>query len=263
MYLFNSCSTFLEADRREIEVELLPIDDFSFGGHRASLVVRPPTGLEIVRQVNTAQPCLTVCQYKVYTFFGLCGGRVDRIDEQGSVTSSFIEASSHVISIRAHKDRLYMIVYGEPYKVCVYDMAGQCITSWDHAGTPNRFGLLPLLFGNKVSVIRDQLVAFDETNKRVTLYTLNGGDIVRHINCPFLGDSNIAMCEAGCDSVIITDSASSKVFRLNLVSGEIEWESANVPQPIGVVCYGKEFVLVSTRSTMTQVWMLNVRTGRL
>lgn len=235
------------------------MNEFSIGGHRASLPLRSATGLGLVRQVNTGGSCFSVCQYKSYTYVGLRHGAVDRIDERGKVTLSFIKSSSHVISIRAHNDRLYMLVYGQPYKVCVYVLTGQLINSWHHPGGTYYLWISASHLGNKISIIGDQLAAADTVAKRLILYKLNG-DFVKHIDCPLMSDDSVAMCEAGGDSVII--SGSIKVFRINLASEKVEW-STDVAEPHGVVCYGREYVLVATRNNLARVWMLNVKSGRL
>lgn len=60
-----------------------------------------------------------MCQYKGCTYIGLQESGVARIDEQGNVESEFIELDSLVLGLRAHNDRLYMRLRGEPNKLSV------------------------------------------------------------------------------------------------------------------------------------------------
>lgn len=222
--------------------------------------------LQLERQVDLGSACHILCQYKDHTYVALHdGGGIDRIDDQGNVTSQFIKTSGTVVSIRAHNDRLYSLVKDrsaeailglisirEP-KLCVHDMKGQLITAWDHADI-----LFTGLQGNRIGIIEEKIAVMDAENHRITHYMPNG-DIARHISCPQINIDCKAMCEAGGGSVIITDCALSKVFKLSLKSGELEWLSEHVREPLGVICYGEDYVLVT--SGYHQVWILNIADG--
>ena len=108
-----------DEEKREMEIELLSTDDVIIGDHITPPPITPPTELQLVRQVTVGGKCLTVCQYKGYTYVGLGRGGIDRIDDQGNVESSFIKGSSFVVSIGAYDDRLYTLFYGNPDRLCV------------------------------------------------------------------------------------------------------------------------------------------------
>ena len=130
----------------------------------------PPTGIQFVKEISVRFTCITMCHYKGYTYVGLQSGAIDRIDDQGNVTSAltFIQLANPIISIRAHNDQLFILMYDQPYKIFVYDLNGSHIRTWDH---PDRNGNC---FGNKISIVQNQFAIFDVTNKRVTLYTPAG-----------------------------------------------------------------------------------------
>jgi len=95
-------------------------------------------------------------------------------------------------------------------------------------------------------------------NDRLFVYSLTG-DIIRHIPCTQLSYTS-CICEAGDDSVIITDCWTSKVYKLDLTTEEIEWTSTHVEAPTAVVRYAKRYVLVADYSG-TSISVLDINTG--
>ena len=69
----------------------------------------PPTSIQLIKQVTVGDNPTTVCQYKGYTYVGCSKGAIDRIDEGGNVTSSFIKLTNWITGIIAYEDRLYML----------------------------------------------------------------------------------------------------------------------------------------------------------
>ena len=69
----------------------------------------PPTGLQLEREIKVGNWCNTLCHYKGYTYVGLENGAVDRIDDQGNVTSAFIKLCDTVLSIRVFNDQLFIL----------------------------------------------------------------------------------------------------------------------------------------------------------
>ena len=138
-------------------------------------------------------------------------------------------------------------------QICVYDLSGQLITSWQY---PDSNYSNPC---NKLAVIGNQVIVGDASNKRLTVYSLTG-DIIRHIPCTQL-NYNSSICEAGDDSVIITDYWRDKVYKLSLTTGQIEWTSTDVRYPAAVVCYADQYVLVAAMYGST-ITVLDINTGK-
>ena len=110
----------------------------------------PPTGLQFEREIKVGSNCSTVCHYKRYAYVGLRSGAVDRIDDQGNVTSEFIELPNTVISIRAFNDQLFILTYDdieEPYTMFVFGLNGSQIHTWNHNDING------YCYGNKVIII--------------------------------------------------------------------------------------------------------------
>ena len=97
----------------------------------------PPTSIQLIKQVTLTGYPTAVCHYKGYTYVACQNGAVDRIDEGGQVTASFIKLTNWVTGIIAHEDRLYTLMYGQPYTVYVHDLTGQQLRSWIHEDRGN------------------------------------------------------------------------------------------------------------------------------
>ena len=166
-------NSFAERETRETELVVHSTDDVILCDRSQHMNIRsPPTGLQFVKKIKVGSNCNTVCHYKGYTYVGLENGAIDRIDDQGNVTLAFIKLVNPVISIRAHNDQLFILMYDLPYKMFLYGLNGSRISTWDH---PDRNGNFR---GNKISIVRNQLAVPDVTNKRVTTYT-SAGDVIR------------------------------------------------------------------------------------
>ena len=217
----------------------------------------PPTGIQFVKETKVGSCCFTMCHYKGYTYVGLQNGAIDRIDDQGDVSSKFIKLAKQAISIRAHNDQLFILMYDQPYKIFVYDLNGSHIRTWDH---PDRNGNC---FGNKISIVQNQFAIFDVTNKRVTLYT-PAGEVIRHIQCAEIAaNTYVSMCECDDNSVIISCYHPAKVFKFNLTIEDIQWTNSNVTQPCTVRCYGQYVFVSGDFITNTRISVINGDTGEL
>ena len=211
-------------------------------------IISPPTGLQFEKEIRVGNHCNTVCHYKGYTYVGLNHGAVDRIDDQGNVTSKFINLANHVISIRAFNDQLFILIYGQPYIMFVFDLNGSQIHTWNHHDE-NGYG-----DGNKISIINNQLAVADVTNSRITLYT-TAGEVIRHIQCAEItANTDVSMCECDDNSVIISCYSTAKVFKFNLTSGAVEWTSnTDITRPFTVRCYGQYVLVSGGRTNQTHI----------
>jgi len=151
-----------------------------------------------------------------------------------------------------YNDRVYTLVYGKPWVVNVHDLTGHLITSWTHTDDN-------VVFCNKLAVVDDRIVIPDRTNSRITIYSLTG-EVIKHIPCPLLSASYVAMCAAGDHSVVVSHYFSSKVFKVNISTKKVSWTSLHIKKPQGVAYY-KNRVYVINASNITRVWILDVMTG--
>ena len=175
----------------------------------------PPTSIHLIKQVNVGGKRTAVCQYKGYTYLGCSNGAVDRIDEDGNVTESFIKLTNWVTGIIAHEDRLYTLMYGKPYTVYVHDLSGQQLHSWIHEHRGN-------YTARALAIINNELIIADRTNKRFTIYTLTG-EHVRKIPCDLITENYLTICHAADDSILVANvTATPMLYRVNLTTGDVE-----------------------------------------
>ena len=91
------------------------------------------------------------------------------------------------------------------------------------------------------------------------MYSMTG-DRIRHVPCTQLTIIS-RVCEAGDDSVIITDLLSDKVDKLSLTTGQIEWTSTDVRYTAAVICYADQYVLVAA-TISSDIKVLDITTGK-
>jgi len=152
---------------------------------------------------------------------------------------------SHVNGILVHNDRIYII--SNDYTVSVHDLEGRSITSWSQTHASGK----PIITNN-------QLLTFDTLNKAQVFCSLNG-EVVRRTPLR-IGPTYTPkhMSAADKNSIIISDSGASLVYKEDTVSGDIIWQCTDVAGPCGVTCYREEFVLVADSNSLC---VLSLHTG--
>lgn len=217
-----------------------------------------PISLKVIREVKTAYSCNTVCQYKGFTYAGLGGGAIDRIDSQGKITKAFIKVPMHVFGIRAHKDRFYILMHDDRYlsTIYVYALNGTRVNSWNHAEISSSYG-------NRMIMNNEDLVVGDWLGKQIIIYTLTGT-----IKCKVpLGDyitpqNDVAMAAVDKDSVAISDKKTSTVTLISLVDGTVIWKSTAVKFPLGIVLHDNSHLLISSEVDQSKFHVLDISNGR-
>ena len=260
----TGCVVFLLGKEiRCIEMEIKPADDIIISpaaGNSNHQQDRLPTGIEFWKQVALAQPC-RVCHYKDNTY--VCTQRmvVERIGKDGKFTNSFIKLNGYPCGIIAHKDRLYILTKGKPHTIHGYSLQGQMIVSWAHS---DYFAGDPLC--RTLTIIDDELVIVDRTNKKFTYYSLNG-DLLRSVRYDGIEKRKMSLCHAGGDSIIVTNcDAFHGLLKFNLVSGAVEWTSNAVKQPSVVMMLNKKYALATEieNSAEEEVFIVfNLMTGEM
>ena len=197
-----------------------------------------------------------ICHYEnqIYCSFQ-SSHKIVRIDQRGNQFEWVLYSSdTKVESILAKNDKIFVdVTKNNNPKIFVYDLSCQLITSWQYPDCSS------LSYRNKLAVIGNQVIVGDVSNERLNVYSLTG-DIIRHIPCTqLLWRSSI--CEAGDDSVIITNWWSDKVYKLSLTTGQIEWTSTDVIYLAAVVCYADQYVLVAILYAST-INVLDINTGK-
>ena len=245
-----------ESEMRDLEVQISISDDIIIGTDINKIVSCPiPTSLQLIKQNEVVNP-LTVCHHRGNTYVGLGSGEVVKIDADDNSTPLFA-CGSTVLAIRAKGNSLFLLQNSIPLTVGVYDLNGNLTTSWNHNDSTNRW-----FHGARLVLINDQVAVADRLKEQIVIYS-ESGIIIKQVPCPYISDAIWSvMCEAGQNHIILTNYNQSKVFKLNLTSGEVEWTCTDIPNPEGVVCYGRDYVIVYSYTGPEGIWILNQKTGK-
>ena len=213
----------------------------------------PPSSIILLRTVSVSYHCDAICHYKGKTYVGLFNHEIDRIDPNYNLTPSFLTLNSLVFSICVHQDRVYSLLFGKPYIVNVHDLhSGELLTSWNHCDDSYSY--------NKLAIVNNKVIIPDRLNKMLSVYELTG-EPLREVSCPTLGSGYISLCKADSDSVIVSDSVTSRLFRIDLTTGKEIWSCTKLKViPHAVTCDEYQYVYVTGHKS-GKVWILDIRTG--
>ncbi|XP_067930743.1 uncharacterized protein [Watersipora subatra] len=246
--LTNQKALSTQAEAREIELKMVDAVDIPV------CQLFPPTSLMFNNVVDNVVECHSVCNYDEFTYVGGVGSTVYKIDDSdSSVTSiSSIEGIDNVNGLSVYNEKLYILVY--PYKVIITDMNATKITSWVHPDKSDH--------ANKLVVTGEKVVVPDRSNKRLTVYSLDG-QVIKYIPCLQDGELQaMALCALDQRFVVVSSANTSTVFRVNIETGEVMWTSTAVTKPGGVTCYTKKYILVTPlASDPTEIHILHADTG--
>ncbi|XP_067929518.1 uncharacterized protein [Watersipora subatra] len=242
----KALSTLAEA--REIELKMVDA---------ASIFVSqflPPTSLKFKNVVDIVKEGYSACHFDEFTYVGCAGSTVYKIDKSDSSVTSFstVKKVKWINELCVYDDRFYILTH--PGKVVVTDMNGVQTDSWVHPDESKSV--------NKLVVTGEKVVVPDKSNKRLTVYSLDG-QVIKHIPCLQDGEwGTMALCAPDHESVVVSLYDASIVFRVNIETGEVMWTSTALTYPGGVACYTTKYILVTPlHSDHTEIHMLHADTG--
>ena len=221
---------------------------------------RPPTSIELIREVTVGEQPTSVCHYKGFTYVGHNLGSVHRVDQAGNVVPDFIKRGNRWISgIAAHRDQLYTLIHQPPaHCVSVHDLQGKQCHSWKiDDGTDYFFRVF--------AVINDSVIIANRPKKEILIHTLTGV-FIRTVKCEQLSKSWVYFTQLGQNSLLISNgSIQPQFFKVNLENTTVEWQSegGTIANPRGITAYCQDYSLVTTDeySNRTQLWIINHITG--
>jgi len=242
-------------------VEISSAADISVSSVHGVKTYSAPKSLKLFKTLEISDDRSSVCSYEGNIYVGLQynSGGIVRIDEEFNVTR-LVTSDGSVRAVTVYKDKLYALTdsYVQSrktriiqYQVRVYTLYGNEVTSWRHGDESET--------QNRLTVIDDQVVIPDRSNARITVYSL-AGKVVKHIPCSLLSEnSTAAICAADRHCVVV--SVFSQVFKLDLTTEKVIWTCKGVSNPRGVTCYRNKYILVTSQSKKTTIWILDVKTG--
>ena len=249
---------FADARKRELDIALTLANDLVIGDKLQIIKRKPPTSMQRLKSIAFDTGMNTTCNYKGFTYVGIDNRSISRIDRNDNESKNFIQLPNSPLNIRAHKDRLFVLIYGQPYKIMAYDLHGQQMKSWDHTVGNGSWR------GNKLWIVGNEIFTADVTNRRISVYNLEG-KTERQIPCPLMQNSTwVSMCAVGDDSVIITAYNPSAVLRFNLKTSTVMWKTELTEYPYcSTMYYGAVLVGRDGFNSSRGVWIqvLDYKTG--
>ena len=216
-----------------------------------------PGSLRMIKQIQSANECSTVCGFADHVFVALASGHLMGIQPefQISLFEAISKSKAQIVGMGIRDNYLLLMEKGNPHHtVHVSDLkSSNEVASWNHEE-----GNLPI--GSLLAVVGQQVVMVDRAKKRLSVYSLSG-EVKMNLACPLKGRHWASICNAVDNSVILSDYSSHKVHRININSGGAIW-TAEVKKPMGVTCYRDKFVLVATLSKDVNIYILDITTGK-
>jgi len=255
IHTYTHIHMYIVEKKRDVEIDLVPAADMIINFDQGVTTSTLPKSLRLLQSVDVSNLCWSVCKYEDNTYVGLYGGAgIDRIDESFSVSKSFISLTNYIFGVTVHRNKLYAVecISKTNWVVHVYDLTGKQVTSWSHHDNS--------VYVNKLAIVDDQVVVPDRRSKWLTIYSLTG-EVIKHVSCPLLSDSNTTICAVDRYCVVVSDYGSSQVFKLDLTTEKVIWTCKDVRLPEGVTCYRSKYILVTNSSSKTTIWILDVETG--
>ncbi|XP_067944604.1 uncharacterized protein [Watersipora subatra] len=233
-----------DGEKRDLELKIVSADDIIVNSNQHPVVPHPlqpplshlpPKSITLLRSIKLSSQPVSVCQHEGVTYVGLYNGTVIRIDSNYNLHDSFISPPGIVESICIYENRLYILSYKSCRRVSVYEVSGQMVTTWRHPYHGYNCSMLTVAAGN--------VVVADPRNKRLTIYSLTG-ETQRNVSCPLLSNNPVSICAGHDDDVIIADYETQKVFKFNIITGDVMWTFTQPDPPQGLVRYG-DYILVA------------------
>ena len=215
-----------------------------------------PKSFTLLKTIQLPAEPICLCHYKGIVYVALDNGTVAQIDSDFQVYESFITSCYYVVSILAHNDALYVLSHGGNgvFRVTVFDMSGKQIVRWNHSCDWDPSDVL--------TIVSDQVVMADPFEGRITIYSLTG-QMIRQIPCNTISGCSVSVCDADDSSIVVSIVNSSKVFRLDLNTGNIMWTSTDIFEPFAVQRYGKRHVFAANNVHDRELNILDIKTGEL
>jgi len=210
--------------------------------------------MTLSHSVDVPSECNSVFQHDSTTYVGLNDETVKLINRSHQLGDSLVNLGGYVDCVRVYNDRVFSLVGTvSNYTVFVHDLSGNLVTKW----SGNSKGSY-----NKLTVVNDLIIFPSLDSKTLTFYSFTG-EVQKSLPCPLLTKSGpTAICRVGTNYVVISDTDSSRVFKLDISNGKICWESQHVSEPRGVA-YQRGMVYVMNKNTTPTLWLLDSDTGDL
>ena len=228
---------FLSGRLNAIELELKTEDQKIIEGQTVDLRTAQvqPTGVTLLREVRVGEDSCpsAACQIGPNTYVGFANGVIKKIQLSNGSIGNFAALKAPITGMSACKDKIYCLQSQTGY-VTVLNLSG---------GVSGQLLINKTGAGNDMVIVGNKLVV---SNKVLHVYSI-AGNVLRQIKC-LQWTQKVVICMVACgeDSVIVCDTTSQRVMRVNVNTGNVLWNTTKIAAPLSVtLCGGKVIVMTS------------------
>ena len=164
----SAANSVPDAAKHELDITLALAEEIVLGNKFQRISRKQPTSMQLEKSLAVGCWMRTACSHRGFTYVGVDNYTISRFDIDGNQTQNFIQLLNYPITIRAHQDQLFVLVYGNPNQVLVYDLNGNQVKSWNHSDKDGSAS------GNILCIINNRIITADVTNQRISVYSLDG-----------------------------------------------------------------------------------------
>ena len=103
---------FVDTGKHELDVALTLANELFIGEKLQIINRKPPTSMQRLKSIAFDPGMNTTCNYKGFTYVDIDSNSISRIDSDGNQNKNFIQLPKAPVTIRAHKDQLFVLIYG-------------------------------------------------------------------------------------------------------------------------------------------------------
>ena len=231
---------FLSGELNAIELDLKTEDQKIIEGQTVDLRTAQvqPTGVTLLREVRVGEDSCpsAACQIGPNTYVGFANGVIKKIQLSNGSIGNFTALKAPITGMSACKDKIYCLQSQTGY-VTVLNLSG---------GVSGLFLINKTGAGNDMVIVGNKLVVSNKAAQVLQVYSI-AGNFLRQIKClQWTRKVVITLVACGEDSVILCDTASQRVMRVNVNTGYVLWNTTKIVAPLSVtLCGGKVIVMTS------------------
>ena len=222
-----------------------------------------PTSIKLVKQLKVGLNPTAVLNYKGYTYVGHNDGTIEKIDDENDKGSliAFIKLQSTITGLAGSQDQLYILTHTTTdicHSVHVFDLRGHHLNSWRHETYTDFFP------SRSLALVNSHVVIADRQKQTFTFYN-QAGDQRREVPCNLIKLKNLAICDAGDNSILVANCDSNPcLYKVDLTTGAVVWSlDHEYRRAVGVCRLNEMYSIFTIRDSVrhTCIRLLNHQTG--
>lgn len=211
-----------------------------------------PTGVTLLREVNLVENAFpsALCQIGPNTYVGFGNGVIKKVQLSNGSLSNFAICRKPITGMAAYKGKIFCLE-SDTASISIISMSGKI---------NQQLPIKPTGDGSDIVIVGEKIVVSNKAKQVLQVYSTGGG-AVREIKClQWTQHSRVSMVAYNNSSVIVCDTVSQRILRVNVDTGHVLWNRTNITSPSGTsICGGR--VIVTNGPTEPQAWILGPDTG--